>query len=440
MSNKRCSKDNDICDKKTHMCNFKTGRCIKKIGKIGKNIAIEKLKIESDSYQKKINERLQLDKDIDKMFSFVDKKEENEEDTEEYGETEQEQQEWIQTALKNYTKENKENEYEEEENMEDVYKEIHQLQQEEKTYIENRIKKEKQQKIEQEIDRKKREINKEETKKKQEKYQQKLYEIALNIPITKLFSDKTEFIEYQLNKDYEIQKKIYEKEKEKKEIREKYIKQKEKKEKNKKEYREEHGIFGDKPLKKETLVLKPHKKVVRTRNKTKSEIIIKPKGDNIHQFVLTEETEDEKENKESEDENISITEINKILEKRDIREKLEPITEEVKEDKFIEVKDKKLINKKEMEKKQKQEIIKQILEQKTEIKEDKLKYTEICKSVFYKQKCKHMKCRFAHTIYDYNPVKCRFDPKCYVGTSCKFIHSNETKLEMLKRLNYLKYF
>lgn len=65
--------------------------------------------------------------------------------------------------------------------------------------------------------------------------------------------------------------------------------------------------------------------------------------------------------------------------------------------------------------------------------EYKQKYSRVCK---YLLQCKKWNCEFAHTIDEFEPVKCKFNKKC-TRAYCKFIHpaKNETIPQYLKKMN-----
>ena len=51
-------------------------------------------------------------------------------------------------------------------------------------------------------------------------------------------------------------------------------------------------------------------------------------------------------------------------------------------------------------------------------------------------KCKFgRKCTYAHTISEWNPIKCQYGDRCKNGKKCKFIHPNQTKEELYALLN-----
>ena len=81
---------------------------------------------------------------------------------------------------------------------------------------------------------------------------------------------------------------------------------------------------------------------------------------------------------------------------------------------------------------------------------DERKYTQICKSVINREKCKYgNKCCFAHTIEQFKPIRCNFGSRCfhvcyqgdckYSNTNekqkiCMCIHEDESKEEFIKRI------
>lgn len=75
---------------------------------------------------------------------------------------------------------------------------------------------------------------------------------------------------------------------------------------------------------------------------------------------------------------------------------------------------------------------------KEDLREDKAKdkvytkYTKFC--LFGLGKCKKgMKCVYAHTFKELNPITCKWNDECLRKEKCYFKHSNETKTEYVKR-------
>lgn len=60
------------------------------------------------------------------------------------------------------------------------------------------------------------------------------------------------------------------------------------------------------------------------------------------------------------------------------------------------------------------------------------KYTKFC--LFGLGKCKKgMRCIYAHTFKELNPITCKWNEECLRKEKCYFKHSNETKTEYVKR-------
>jgi hypothetical protein len=65
---------------------------------------------------------------------------------------------------------------------------------------------------------------------------------------------------------------------------------------------------------------------------------------------------------------------------------------------------------------------------------DETKCTRYCRNVLKFGKCNRSECTFAHTMEQYNPVKCDFGKGCK-KQGCTFIHPHETKESHCKRVN-----